>query len=101
MSAVLEFLPEAKCDAEEATRYYERCMTGLGARFAPRSRVSALPSSASRFCGVSARVATAASTFPDSLTTLHSSFVVSELSLSLLDMPAVSPTTGSSANSEN
>lgn len=33
MSAVLEFLPEAKCDAEEATRFYERRVPGLGARF--------------------------------------------------------------------
>ena len=33
MSAVLEFLPEAKCDADEATRFYERCVPGLGARF--------------------------------------------------------------------
>ena len=33
MSAVLEFLPEAKCDAEEATRFYERRAPGLGARF--------------------------------------------------------------------
>ena len=33
MSAVLEFLPEAKCDAEEATRFYERRIPGLGARF--------------------------------------------------------------------
>lgn len=30
---MLEFLPEAKSDAEEATRYYERCVPGLGARF--------------------------------------------------------------------
>ena len=33
MSAVLEFLPEAKCDAEEATRFYEQRVSGLGARF--------------------------------------------------------------------
>ncbi len=33
MSAVLEFLPEARCDAEEATRYYEQRVPGLGARF--------------------------------------------------------------------
>ena len=33
MSAVLEFLPEAKCDAEEATRFYEGRVAGLGARF--------------------------------------------------------------------
>ncbi|MGA2053525.1 MAG: type II toxin-antitoxin system RelE/ParE family toxin [Opitutales bacterium] len=33
MSIVLEFLPEAKCDAEEATRFYERRILGLGARF--------------------------------------------------------------------
>lgn len=33
MSGVLEFLPEASCDAEEATRYYERRVPGLGARF--------------------------------------------------------------------
>ena len=33
MSAVLDFLPEAKCDAEEATRFYERRIPGLGARF--------------------------------------------------------------------
>ncbi len=30
---MLEFLPEAKCDADEATRYYERRVPGLGARF--------------------------------------------------------------------
>ena len=33
MSAVLDFFPEAKCDAEEATRFYERRVTGLGVRF--------------------------------------------------------------------
>ena len=33
MSAVLEFLPEAKCDADEATRFYEMHVPGLGARF--------------------------------------------------------------------
>ena len=33
MRAVLEFLPEAEVDAEEATRYYEECVLGLGARF--------------------------------------------------------------------
>jgi plasmid stabilization system protein ParE len=33
MSAVLEFLPEAKCDAEEATGFYEQRVSGLGARF--------------------------------------------------------------------
>jgi plasmid stabilization system protein ParE len=33
MSAALYFLPEAKCDADEATRYYERRVPGLGARF--------------------------------------------------------------------
>lgn len=33
MSAVLEFLPEAKCDAYEATRFYEQRVPGLGARF--------------------------------------------------------------------
>jgi len=33
MSAVLEFLPEAKCDAEEATKFYEQRVSGLGARF--------------------------------------------------------------------
>ena len=33
MTLVIEFLPEAKCDAEEATRYYERRVSGLGARF--------------------------------------------------------------------
>jgi len=31
--AVLEFLPEALADAEEATRYYEDCLEGLGVRF--------------------------------------------------------------------
>jgi len=31
--AVLEFLPEALADAEEATRYYEECLEGLGSRF--------------------------------------------------------------------
>lgn len=33
MSSTLEFLPEAKGDAEEATRYYEKRVPGLGARF--------------------------------------------------------------------
>ena len=33
MSTVLEFLPEARCDAEEATRFYERRVLGLGSRF--------------------------------------------------------------------
>lgn len=33
MSSTVEFLPEAKLDAEEATRFYEQCITGLGARF--------------------------------------------------------------------
>ena len=33
MSAVLAFLPEAKRDADEATRFYERRVLGLGARF--------------------------------------------------------------------
>lgn len=28
-----EFLPEAGIDAEQATRYYEQCVPGLGARF--------------------------------------------------------------------
>lgn len=31
--AVLEFLPEALADAEEATHYYEECLEGLGVRF--------------------------------------------------------------------
>ena len=30
---VLEFLPEALADGEEATRYYEECQEGLGVRF--------------------------------------------------------------------
>ena len=33
MSVVLEFLREAEEDAKEATRYYERQVPGLGARF--------------------------------------------------------------------
>ena len=33
MSVVLEFLSEALNDAEEAVRYYEKCVPGLGARF--------------------------------------------------------------------
>lgn len=33
MAAVLEFLPEAMVDAEEATAYYEERVEGLGARF--------------------------------------------------------------------
>lgn len=33
MSFVLAFLPEARGDAEEATRFYERRVPGLGARF--------------------------------------------------------------------
>jgi len=30
---VLEFLPEALADAEEATAYYGECLDGLGVRF--------------------------------------------------------------------
>ena len=33
MNAVLEFLPEATEEVEEATRYYERRVSGLGVRF--------------------------------------------------------------------
>ena len=33
MSVVLEFLPEASGEAEEATRYYEERVPGLGVRF--------------------------------------------------------------------
>ena len=33
MSVVLEFLPGAVADAEEATRYYEERVPGLGSRF--------------------------------------------------------------------
>lgn len=33
MSAGLEFLPEAALEVEEATRYYEQHVPGLGARF--------------------------------------------------------------------
>jgi plasmid stabilization system protein ParE len=33
MSAVLEFLPEAFGEIEEATKYYEQRVPGLGARF--------------------------------------------------------------------
>ena len=33
MSATLEFLKEAKADAEDAARYYERQVPGLGTRF--------------------------------------------------------------------
>ena len=33
MSASLEFLLDAKRDAEEATRFYEQRIPGLGARF--------------------------------------------------------------------
>jgi plasmid stabilization system protein ParE len=33
MSAVLEFLPEAFAEAEEAVQYYEQCVPGLGIRF--------------------------------------------------------------------
>jgi plasmid stabilization system protein ParE len=33
MSTVLEFLPEARNDAEEATRFYEGRIPGLGTRF--------------------------------------------------------------------
>jgi plasmid stabilization system protein ParE len=40
MTAVLEFLPEAICDAEEATKYYEDCLEGLGVRF--RAEVESL-----------------------------------------------------------
>ena len=37
MSAVLEFLPEAKCDAEGATKFYERRVPGRG-----RERLAAI-----------------------------------------------------------
>ena len=40
MSSVLEFLPEAQSDAEEATRFYERRVLGLGTRF--RSQVESV-----------------------------------------------------------
>ncbi len=33
MSGVLEFLPEAVVDVEEATKYYEKQVPGLGFRF--------------------------------------------------------------------
>ena len=33
MESILEFLPEAKVDAEEATKYYESQVRGLGLRF--------------------------------------------------------------------
>ncbi len=33
MSAALEFLPEARGDAEEAVRFYELRLLGLGVRF--------------------------------------------------------------------
>ena len=33
MSTVLEFLPEARSDAEEVTKFYEQRIPGLGARF--------------------------------------------------------------------
>jgi hypothetical protein len=33
MSFALEFFPEAQRDAEEATRFYESRVPGLGARF--------------------------------------------------------------------
>ncbi len=33
MRGALEFLPEAICELEEATRYYERRVSGLGVRF--------------------------------------------------------------------
>jgi plasmid stabilization system protein ParE len=33
MSNKLEFLPEARLEAEEATRYYEARVPGLGSRF--------------------------------------------------------------------
>jgi plasmid stabilization system protein ParE len=33
MSAVLEFLPEASEEVEEATKYYEQRVPGLGIRF--------------------------------------------------------------------
>jgi len=40
MSVVLEFLPEATCEVEEATRYYEERVIGLGFRF--RSEVESV-----------------------------------------------------------
>ncbi len=33
MSSVLDFIPEAMAEAEEATRYYEQRVAGLGVRF--------------------------------------------------------------------
>ena len=33
MNAVLEFLPEATCEVEDATRYYAGRVSGLGVRF--------------------------------------------------------------------
>ncbi len=40
MISVLEFLPEATCEVEEATRYYEDRVVGLGVRF--RSEVESV-----------------------------------------------------------
>ncbi len=40
MSAVLEFLPEAKLDAEMATQFYESHVSGLGVKF--RSEVESV-----------------------------------------------------------
>ena len=40
MSMTLEFLPEALCEAEEATRYYQSCDADLGVRF--RSQIETL-----------------------------------------------------------
>ena len=102
MSAVLEFLPEAKCDADEATRFYERRVPGLGARFrAEVESVCAAISFGSRFCGASAAVAITASTSPDFLTTSHTSSATNAFWSLPLDTPAVTPTIGSGANSES
>ncbi len=40
MSVVLEFLPEATCEVEEATKYYEERVIGLGFRF--RSEIESI-----------------------------------------------------------
>lgn len=100
MTGVLEFLPEAKDDADEATRFYERHVSGLGARF--RAEVESV-------CGAIARQPLLWRERPEGyrrvnlpgfLTMLHTSSAASVSWSRLLAMPVVIPTTGSGANPE-
>jgi len=101
MSAVLEFLPEAQCDAEEAIRFYERRFRVWVRDFERRSRVSVQPSFANHCSGVSVPAAIGASTFPDFPTTSHTSSAASALLSPLWAMRPAIQTTGSGANSKS